>query len=108
MLASCPPGSGASGAPTAAVPHDGPEPLWHIRRPVAQARTHRGIRGLARFLLAPGRGALTWGRCGRTVAMSESIYLGRDGWQLGPYGWAQIAAMVSAGQVRPGDLAWHD
>ena len=40
--------------------------------------------------------------------MSESIYLGRDGWQLAPYGWAQIAAMVSAGQVRPGDLAWHD
>jgi hypothetical protein len=40
--------------------------------------------------------------------MSESIYLGRDGRQLGPYGWAQIAAMASAGQVRPGDLAWHD
>ena len=40
--------------------------------------------------------------------MSESIYLGRDGRQLGPYGWAQIAAMASSGQVRPGDFAWHD
>jgi hypothetical protein len=40
--------------------------------------------------------------------MSESIYLGRGGRQLGPFGWAQIAAMASAGQVRPGDLVWHD
>ena len=40
--------------------------------------------------------------------MSESIYLGREGRQLGPYGWAQIAAMASAGQVRPGDVAWHE
>lgn len=40
--------------------------------------------------------------------MSGTIYLGRDGSQLGPYAWAQIAAMASAGQVRPGDLAWHE
>jgi hypothetical protein len=40
--------------------------------------------------------------------MAETIYLGRDGRQMGPYAWAQIAAMASAGQVRPGDLAWHD
>lgn len=40
--------------------------------------------------------------------MSDSIYLGREGRQLGPYGWAQIAAMASAGQVKPGDIAWHE
>ena len=40
--------------------------------------------------------------------MSDTIYLGRDGQQMGPYDWAQIAAMASAGQVRPGDLAWHE
>ena len=40
--------------------------------------------------------------------MSDTIYLGRDGQQMGPYAWAQIAAMASSGQVRPGDLAWHD
>ncbi len=40
--------------------------------------------------------------------MSDTIYLGRDGQQMGPYAWAQIAAMASSGQVRAGDLAWHD
>lgn len=40
--------------------------------------------------------------------MSDMIYLGRDGRQMGPFAWAQIAAMASAGQVRPDDLAWHD
>ena len=40
--------------------------------------------------------------------MSDTIYLGRDGQQMGPYAWAQIAAMASLGQVRAGDLAWHD
>ena len=40
--------------------------------------------------------------------MSDTIYLGRDGQQMGPYALAQIAAMASAGQVRPGDLAWHE
>ena len=40
--------------------------------------------------------------------MSDMIYLGRDGQQMGPYAWAQIAAMASSGQVRPDDLAWHE
>lgn len=40
--------------------------------------------------------------------MSDTIYLGRDGQQMGPYAWAQIAAMASSGQVRPGVLAWHE
>jgi hypothetical protein len=40
--------------------------------------------------------------------MSDTIYLGRNGQQLGPYAWAQMAAMASTGQVRPGDLAWHE
>ena len=40
--------------------------------------------------------------------MADNLYLGRDGRQMGPYAWAQIAAMASAGQVLPGDLAWHD
>lgn len=40
--------------------------------------------------------------------MSGSIYLGREGQQMGPYGWAQIAAMAAAGQVRVGDVAWHE
>lgn len=40
--------------------------------------------------------------------MSGSIYLGRDGQQLGPFDWAQIAAMASSGQVRKGDIAWHE
>jgi len=40
--------------------------------------------------------------------MSDTIYLGRDGQQMGPFAWAEIAAMASSGQVRPGDLAWHD
>jgi hypothetical protein len=40
--------------------------------------------------------------------MADNLYLGRDGRQMGPYAWAQIASMASAGQVLPGDLAWHD
>jgi hypothetical protein len=40
--------------------------------------------------------------------MSGSIYLGRGGRQLGPFDWAQIAAMVSSGQVLRGDIAWHE
>ncbi len=40
--------------------------------------------------------------------MSGSIYLGRAGQPLGPFDWAQIAAMASSGQVRKGDFAWHE
>jgi hypothetical protein len=40
--------------------------------------------------------------------MADNLYLGRDGRQMGPFAWAQIASMASSGQVLPGDLAWHD
>jgi len=40
--------------------------------------------------------------------MSGLIYLGREGRQLGPFDWAQLAAMASSGQVRSGDIAWHE
>ncbi len=39
--------------------------------------------------------------------MLDAIYIGRDGQQLGPYSKVQLAAMVVAGQILPGDMAWH-
>lgn len=40
--------------------------------------------------------------------MSGSIWLGRDGLSLGPFGWAQLVAMASSGQLHSGDVAWHE
>lgn len=39
--------------------------------------------------------------------MLDAIYIGRDGQQLGPYSKVQLAAMAAAGQILPGDMAWH-
>lgn len=39
--------------------------------------------------------------------MVDAIYIGRNGQQLGPYSKVQLAAMASAGEVLPGDVAWH-
>ena len=39
--------------------------------------------------------------------MVDAIYIGRDGQQLGPYSKAQLAVMVAAGEILPGDMAWH-
>jgi len=40
--------------------------------------------------------------------MPDAIYIGRNGQQLGPYSKAQLAAMVAAGEILPGDVAWHE
>lgn len=40
--------------------------------------------------------------------MAQAIFIGRDGQQLGPYSRDQIGAMAAAGQILPGDMAWHE
>lgn len=40
--------------------------------------------------------------------MTETIYLARNGQQLGPYTREQLMAMAAAGGIQPGDMAWHD
>jgi type IV pilus assembly protein PilA len=44
----------------------------------------------------------------RGMAMSDAVYLGRNGQQLGPYTRAQLAAMAQRGEIMAGDLAWYD
>lgn len=39
--------------------------------------------------------------------MTETVYLARNGQQLGPYTREQLAAMAAAGEIQPGDMAWH-
>ena len=39
--------------------------------------------------------------------MVDVIYIGRNGQQLGPYSKVQLAAMAAAGEILPGDVAWH-
>ncbi len=39
--------------------------------------------------------------------MVDAIYIGRNGQQLGPYSRVQLTAMAAAGEILPGDVAWH-
>jgi uncharacterized RDD family membrane protein YckC/type II secretory pathway pseudopilin PulG len=39
--------------------------------------------------------------------MSDTIYMARNGQQLGPYTREQLTAMAAAGEILPGDMAWH-
>jgi hypothetical protein len=38
--------------------------------------------------------------------MTTSIYLGRNGQQLGPFTTTKLSEMLNANAVLPGDLAW--
>jgi type IV pilus assembly protein PilA len=40
--------------------------------------------------------------------MAESVFLGRDGQQLGPYTRTNLVAMAARGEIRDDDLAWHE
>ena len=39
--------------------------------------------------------------------MSEAVFIGRNGQQLGPYSRAQLEGMAGRGEILPGDLLWH-
>ncbi len=40
--------------------------------------------------------------------MSDAVFLGRNGQQLGPYSQAQLAAMAGRAEIHAGDLAWYE
>ena len=40
--------------------------------------------------------------------MVDAIYIGRNGQQLGPYSKVRLTAMAAAGEILPGDVAWHE
>ena len=40
--------------------------------------------------------------------MSDAVFIGRNGQQLGPYSRSQLEAMAGRGEILPGDLAWHE
>ena len=44
---------------------------------------------------------------GRVAMSDRQITITRGGEQYGPYPEANIKEMLAAGQVQPGDLAWH-
>ncbi len=40
--------------------------------------------------------------------MSDAVFIGRNGQQLGPYSRTQLEGMAGRGEILAGDLAWHE